>query len=61
MTTDEPGFTVICNNPAKSASVEACWFNSSEWTEADALAQFAFHWELELSEVEVEVQSEDED
>jgi hypothetical protein len=59
MKTDEPGFTVICNNPAKSASVEACWFNSSEWTEADALAQFAFHYDLELSEVEVEVQSED--
>jgi hypothetical protein len=54
MTTDEPGFTVICNNPAKSASVEACWFSSSEWTESDALAQFAFDYDLESDEVAIE-------
>jgi hypothetical protein len=47
-------FTVICTNPAKSASIEACEFDSSEWTEQDAMEQFATDHNLELSEVAIE-------
>ena len=47
-------FTVICTNPAKSASIEACEFDRSEWTEQDAIEQFATDHNLELSEVSIE-------
>ena len=47
--------TVICTNPAKSASIEACEFDSAEWTEQDAMEQFAIDHNLELSEVATEV------
>ena len=47
-------FAVICTNPAKSASIEACEFDFAEWTEQDAMEQFAIEHNLELSEVAIE-------
>ena len=54
MITDKNGFIVICTNPAKSAAVEACWFSREDWTEEDAMQEFASFWEIKLSEVAVE-------
>jgi hypothetical protein len=54
MITDEKGFNVVCTNPAKSAAIEACWFSYADWTEEDAMEQFATDYALELSEVAVE-------
>jgi hypothetical protein len=54
MITDEKGFNVVCTNPAKSAAIEACWFSYADWTEEDAMNQFATDYALELSEVAVE-------
>jgi hypothetical protein len=59
MITDEKGFNVVCTNPAKSAAIEACWFSYADWTEEDAMQQFATDYELELSEVAVAVEKED--
>ncbi len=56
MVTEEKGFNVICTNPAKSASIEACWFSSTEWTEEEAKQAFASDYGLEMSEVEVETE-----
>ena len=47
-------FTVICTNPAKSASCPACEFDAAEWTREDALAQFATDYNLDATEVAVE-------
>ena len=54
MITDEKGFNVVCTNLAKSAAIEPCWFSYADWTEEDAMQQFAVDYELELSEVAVE-------
>ena len=48
-------FTVICTNPARSASCPACEFDLQEWDEADAMATFAFDNELEISDVAIEL------
>ena len=56
MVTEQKGFNVICTNPAKSAAIEACWFSCEDWTEADALQQFATDYELELSEVRIDTE-----
>ena len=54
MITDEKVFNVVCTNPAKSAAIESCWFSYADWTEEDAMQQFATDYDLELSEVAVE-------
>ena len=54
MITEQHGFNVVCTNPAKSAAIESCWFSYEDWTEQDAMEQFASDYDLELSEVAIE-------
>ena len=53
MITNDKGFNVVCTNPAKSASIEACWFSYTDWTEEDAIAQFCTEYSLDRSEVAI--------
>lgn len=53
MITDEKGFNVVCTNPAKSASIEACWFSYADWTEDAAIEQFCTEYSLDRLEVAV--------
>jgi hypothetical protein len=47
-------FTVICTDPSRSAACPACQFDTAEWTEEEAMQQFATDYELPLDVVAIE-------
>ena len=54
MITKEKGFNVVCTNPEKAKSIEACWFSYEDWTEETAMRAFCTEYELDASEVAID-------